>query len=131
PQVRPPRPWGPGGDGADGRPMVEAAPAGLIVAQLDRHAILDSLTRAIGEAWESFDRPRPREPELTPELEERLSTPLPEDPGDVDAALDDAAHVLDASVSPSRPLYLAYVGSTGLAIGIGGGAPPRPLPGKQ
>ena len=38
--------------------------------------------------------------------------------GDAEQALADAARVLDASVSPSRPLFLAYIGSTGLEIGV-------------
>ena len=33
-------------------------------------------------------------------------------------ALAEAARVLDASISPSRPLYLGYIGSTGLEIGV-------------
>jgi aromatic-L-amino-acid decarboxylase len=89
---------------------------------LDRQAMLDTLGRVIGETWESFDRPRPREPLLGAELEDRLESGLPEEPGDLDAALADAAQVLDASVSPSRPLYLAYVGSTGLEVGMVGDA---------
>jgi len=38
------------------------------------------------------------------------------------AALTDAARALDASLSPSRPLYLAYIGSTGLEVGVLGAA---------
>ena len=48
----------------------------------------------------------------------RLETPLPEKAGNPDAILADAARVLDASISPSRPLYLGYIGSTGLEIGV-------------
>ena len=32
--------------------------------------------------------------------------------------LADAARILDESVSPARPLYLAYIGSTGLEVGV-------------
>jgi aromatic-L-amino-acid decarboxylase len=92
------------------------------VSLLDRQAILDSLSRVIGEAWASFDRPRPEEPLLDPELERALAAPMPEAPGDADAALADAARVLDASVSPARPLNLAYVGATALEIGMVGDA---------
>ena len=53
-----------------------------------------------------------------PTLAERLGAPLPEAAGDAEAALADAARVLDASVSPSRPLFLAYIGSSGLEIGV-------------
>ena len=55
---------------------------------------------------------------LDPALAARFAAPLPEPAGDAEAALADAAHVLDASVSPSRPLFLAYIGSTGLEIGV-------------
>jgi aromatic-L-amino-acid decarboxylase len=89
---------------------------------VDREAVLDLLCHHLVEAWASFDRPRPAEPQLTDDLRERLRTPLPEAPGDAGEALDDATHVLDASVSPSRPLYLAYIGSTGLEAGVLAGA---------
>jgi aromatic-L-amino-acid decarboxylase len=88
----------------------------------DRPTILAELTRVVAGAWESFDRPRPREPVVDPEVAERLAAPLPEAPGDTDAALGDAARILDASHSPSRPLFLAYIGSTGLEIGMVGDA---------
>jgi aromatic-L-amino-acid decarboxylase len=87
-------------------------------ALADREGVLGELTRVICEAWESFDAPRPAEPQLGETLTARLIAPLPEDADDVEAALDDAARVLDASISPSRPLYLAYIGSTGLEMGV-------------
>jgi len=87
-------------------------------ALADREGVLGELVRVICEAWESFDAPRPAEPQLGETLAARLVAPLPEGADDVEAALDDAAHVLDASVSPSRPLYLAYIGSTGLEMGV-------------
>ena len=88
----------------------------------DRRAALELLAEHVGAAWESFDRPRPAEPRLPDALRARLAAPLPDAPGDPVAALDDAAQVLDASVSPSRPLYTAYIGSTGLEAGVLGGA---------
>src|SRR4051812_47863873 len=89
---------------------------------VDRPAVLELLSRHLSEAWASFDRPRPAEPQLSDELRERLATPLPDVPGDVECALTDATHVLDASVSPSRPLFAAYIGSTGLEAGVLAGA---------
>lgn len=83
-----------------------------------REGVLKSLDRVIAEAWESFDHPRASEPELEESLAERLRTPLPESSGDAEDVLQDAARVLDASVSPSRPLYLGYIGSTGLEVGV-------------
>jgi aromatic-L-amino-acid decarboxylase len=84
----------------------------------DRQTVLAHLGRLIDEAWESFDEPRPSEPEVGAALQARLSEPLPEDPGEEEQALADAVSALDASVSPSRPLYLAYIGSTGLEVGV-------------
>jgi aromatic-L-amino-acid/L-tryptophan decarboxylase len=87
-------------------------------ALADREGILADLERVICEAWESFDTPRPAEPQLDEMLIGRLEAPLPQKAGDPDAILAEAARVLDASISPSRPLYLGYIGSTGLEIGV-------------
>ena len=83
----------------------------------DREALLALAVREITAAWASFDRPRPKEAVLDEALAQRLLDPLPEAPGDPAEAMHDAARVLDASISPARPLYLAYIGSTGLATG--------------
>jgi aromatic-L-amino-acid/L-tryptophan decarboxylase len=87
-------------------------------ALADREGVLEDLERVICEAWESFDTPRTAEPQLDEMLIGRLEAPLPEKAHDPDAILADAARVLDASISPSRPLYLGYIGSTGLEIGV-------------
>jgi aromatic-L-amino-acid decarboxylase len=84
----------------------------------DRDAVLAALSRLIADAWESFERPRPEEPALEPDLLERLERGLPEAPNDPAEVLADAARVLDESNSPSRPLYLGYVGSSGLEVGV-------------
>ncbi|MFF8910742.1 pyridoxal phosphate-dependent decarboxylase family protein [Streptomyces olivaceoviridis] len=93
-------------------------PCGPPAAPAERAEILDDLRRYLATAWESFDRPRPSEPHPDAELVDRLGGALPELPGETRAALDDAVRVLEASVSPSRPLFLAYVGSTGLETGV-------------
>lgn len=87
-------------------------------ALADRAELLESLTRLISEAWDSFEHPRPEEPSLEPALAERLTERLPEQPVAPQEALSDAATLLDESVSPARPLYLAYIGSTGLEVGV-------------
>jgi aromatic-L-amino-acid decarboxylase len=84
----------------------------------DRATVLANLGRLIDEAWSSFDEPRVSEPELSAELTARLRTPLPESPGEENQALADAVATLEASVSPSRPLYVAYIGSSGLEVGV-------------
>jgi aromatic-L-amino-acid decarboxylase len=92
------------------------------LAHVDRSAVLELLVRFLSDAWTSFDHPRPAEPVLPAELRERLAAALPDVPGDARDALQDAARVLDASVSPSRPLFGAYIGSTGLEAGVLGAA---------
>jgi aromatic-L-amino-acid decarboxylase len=90
----------------------------VLPALANREKVLADVERVIAGAWASFDRPRISEPHLTPDLIERLRSPLPDAPGDADEALADAARVLDASVSPCRPLYVAYIGSSGLEVGV-------------
>jgi aromatic-L-amino-acid decarboxylase len=84
----------------------------------DREASLALLAGQIAAAWESFERPRPAEPAITPELERRLREPLPERHSPAEQVLGEAAQILDASISPTRPLYLGYIGSTGLDVGV-------------
>ncbi len=90
----------------------------ILPALANRDKVLADVERVITDAWASFDRPRTSEPHLAPDLIERLRSPLSDLPGDTDEALADAARVLDASVSPCRPLYLAYIGSSGLEVGV-------------
>jgi aromatic-L-amino-acid decarboxylase len=98
--------------------MSDARPPVSRPGLADRATVLANLGRLIDEAWASFDEPRLSEPEIGPELLARLREPLPDDPGEEDQVLADAVSALDASVSPSRPLYLAYIGSTGLEVGV-------------
>ena len=95
---------------------VPAIAAGQALA--DRDGVLRDLSRYLAQAWASFDCPRPSEPTVDPVLVERLQAALPEDGDDPQDALGDAVGILDASISPARPLYLAYVGSTGLETGV-------------
>ncbi|MST33291.1 aminotransferase class V-fold PLP-dependent enzyme [Acidimicrobiaceae bacterium USS-CC1] len=84
----------------------------------DREAVLAHAADLILAAWRSFDHPRAGQPAVTAELRASLDGPLPEGPGDPSAALDHAARVLDASIAQSRPRFLAYVGSSGLEMGV-------------
>lgn len=79
---------------------------------------LDLLSGYVSQAWESFERPRATEPVVDEALRTRLSERLPATPGDRQTALADAVSVLESSVSPSRPLFLAYIGSSGLEAGV-------------
>ncbi len=87
-------------------------------ALADREAVLAALSALIADAWDSFERPRPEEPAIDADLLDRLGQALPEVPVDPAQVLADAARILDESVSPARPLYLAYIGSTGLEVGV-------------
>src|SRR3712207_7129308 len=51
-------------------------------------------------------------------VRELPSRPLPEGPSDARSCLDAAAQVLDVSIAQPRPRYFAYVGSSGLEIGV-------------
>ena len=83
-----------------------------------RERLLGELDHYIEAAWDSFAKPRPVEPIPEPELLARLAEVLPEAPGDPKLALADAANILESSISPSRPLFLAYIGSSGLEAGV-------------
>ncbi len=79
-------------------------------ALADREGVLGDLERVICDAWGAFDVPRPSdEPQLAEELAARLAAPLPEDAGDAEVALDDAAHAppwrirSPSSLPPSNP----------------------------
>jgi aromatic-L-amino-acid decarboxylase len=99
---------------------IDPAPAAYLddAALADREDVLRDLSQYLATAWESFDRPRASEPRVDAALAERLTAGLPAEPTPLDEALDDAVRVLDASVSPSRPLFVAYVGSSGLHTGV-------------
>lgn len=84
--------------------------------------MLRLLSDALRAAWTSFERPRPSEPALPSRLAAALDAALPDLPSAPETALADAARVLDSSHCPSRPLFLAYVGSTGLEAGVLGAA---------
>lgn len=88
----------------------------------DRAELLELASEAIRAAWSSFDQVRRSESVIDPALTARLADALPQQPGDPARAVQDATLVLDASVSPARPLNLAYVGSTGMAAGAVGDA---------
>lgn len=88
----------------------------------DREQALAHAAGLVLDSWRGFDRARPIQPQLDPALRARLDGPLPERGCPADDALSLAAAVLDASLSQPRPRYLAYVGSSGLEIGVLGDA---------
>ena len=88
----------------------------------DRPGVLAALERLLLESWQGFDHARDGQPPLRPELRELLERPLPAEGTDPVAGLELAGAVLDASIAQPRPRFLAYVGSSGLEIGVVGDA---------
>jgi len=87
-----------------------------------REAVLAHAEALILQAWRSFDQARPGQPAVDERVRAMLLEALPEEPSDPRGALDAAALVLDESVAQSRPRFFAYVGSSGLEIGVLGDA---------
>jgi aromatic-L-amino-acid decarboxylase len=89
---------------------------------IERRALLAGLMDRIESAWASYEAPRWHEPGVPARLQAAMHDELPERGGSVDEALDDAVALLEASVNPGRPLFAAYIGSTGLETGLAGAA---------
>ena len=87
-----------------------------------REEALERAVKLIEQAWRSFDRFRPEEPPLDQRVRELLRTELPEGRAPVDEVLDDAGRILDESIAQPRPRYFAFIGSSGLPIGVIGDA---------
>jgi aromatic-L-amino-acid/L-tryptophan decarboxylase len=83
-----------------------------------REEALERAAAIVADAWRSFDHARPGEPAIDDRLRELLHVELPEKGSSVLAALDDAARVLDVSIAQPRPRFFAFVGSSGLEIGV-------------
>lgn len=84
----------------------------------DRDAALARAAQIVRDAWYEFDHPRPSEPGDDPHLTELFTRALPVDGMDAVAGVDLAASVLDHSYAQSRPRYLAYIGASGLEVGV-------------
>lgn len=97
-------------------------PAGPSLGLPDREEVLKHASDLVLSAWTSFDRARPGQPLPTQRHHDLLSADLPEQGSDPRRALDAAADVLDVSLAQSRPRYFAYIGSSGLEIGVLGDA---------
>jgi len=82
-----------------------------------REEALEHAVKLVTEAWRSFDRFRPEEPQLDERVRALLRAGLPHDPAPVHEALDDTARILDESIAQPRPRYFAFIGSSGLEIG--------------
>jgi aromatic-L-amino-acid decarboxylase len=89
---------------------------------VSRQEALRHATELIAQAWRSFDRYRPEEPPLDERVRDLLRAALPEDGVSVHEALNEAGRILDGSIAQPRPRYFAFIGSSGLEIGVIGDA---------
>src|SRR4051812_46755754 len=89
---------------------------------LSLDASRDELLRLVGEqvsaAWTSFDQARPTQPPVAPELQALLCSSLPEAPTALERALRETADILDQSLAQTRPRWFAFIGSSGLEVGV-------------
>ena len=83
-----------------------------------REEALERATAIVAEAWRSFDRARPDQPGIGERLQALLRAELPEQGSSALGALQDAAQMLDVSLAQPRPRFFAFVGSSGLEIGV-------------
>lgn len=84
----------------------------------EREQVLAHAASLILSAWRSFDHARPQQPLPGDRHHQLLSRPLPAQGSSPISALDAAADVLDVSLAQSRPRFFAYIGSSGLEIGV-------------
>jgi aromatic-L-amino-acid/L-tryptophan decarboxylase len=85
---------------------------------VSRKELLEHASEIILKAWQSFDVARPGEPPIDDDLKELAKESLFESPTSAQQALAEAARILDTSLAQSRPRFFAFVGSSGLEVGV-------------
>lgn len=85
---------------------------------VSRQTLLEHASDIILKAWQSFDVARPGEPPIDDDLKVLARQSLSETPTSARQALAEAARVLDTSLAQSRPRFFAFVGSSGLEVGV-------------
>ena len=90
--------------------------------QLDasRAEIIARAGEIVLDGWRSFDQARASEPALDADFDTLLELPLPVGPTPALEVLEEAAAILDRSIAQPRPRYFAFIGSSGLPIGVVG-----------
>ncbi len=83
-----------------------------------REEALERAAAIVARAWQSFDRARPGQPDVDERLHDLLRAALPERGASALDVLDDAGQLLDMSIAQPRPRFFAFVGSSGLEIGV-------------
>jgi aromatic-L-amino-acid decarboxylase len=89
---------------------------------ISRQEALRHASEIIAQAWRSFDRFRPKEPPLDEVIRALLQASVPETGVPAHEAMNDAGRILDGSIAQPRPRYFAFIGSSGLEIGVIGDA---------
>jgi aromatic-L-amino-acid decarboxylase len=97
---------------------VPTTPADPLRLDAPREEVLERAAAIVAEAWRSFDRYRPGQPPVDDPLHRLLDQGLPEGATPAAQVLEDAALVLDRSLAQPRPRFFAFVGSSGLEIGV-------------
>ena len=85
---------------------------------VSRQALLEYASEIMLKAWQSFDVARPGEPSIDDDLKELARASISEHPTSARQALAEAARILDSSLAQSRPRFFAFVGSSGLEVGV-------------
>jgi aromatic-L-amino-acid/L-tryptophan decarboxylase len=83
-----------------------------------RAEIVERAAEIVLDGWRSFDQARGTEPALDEDFDAMLRLPLPIDPTPALQVLEEAAGILDRSIAQPRPRYFAFIGSSGLPIGV-------------
>src|SRR5262245_44360844 len=104
--------------GRGGRAVSADAPP--LKLDASREEVIARAAEIVLAGWRSFDQARPSEPPLDDEIDRLLALPVPEGPTPVLDVLDEAAAILDRSIAQPRPRYFAFIGSSGLPIGVVG-----------
>jgi aromatic-L-amino-acid decarboxylase len=95
-----------------------ASPSPRLLLDIGREAALDIATEIVKETWRGFDHFRVGQPSVGPRLEDVLKGALPDGGTPTGGAIEDAALALDESIAQPRPRYFAFIGSSGLEIGV-------------
>ncbi len=85
---------------------------------VSRKELLEHTSDIILKAWQSFDAARPGEPPIDDDLKALAKESLSEHATSAHQALAEAARILDESLAQSRPRFFAFVGSSGLEVGV-------------
>lgn len=85
---------------------------------IPRRELLHKAAEVIAEAWQSFDQARAKEPDVGQDLRQTALEGLYNEPMPALAALEQAKRYLDTSLAQARPRYFAFVGSSGLEVGV-------------